>query len=95
MRCGFIYPVVRGPWRNFRCVEGAKLCVPLTVIVLFGVAGGRWYGMQRKRGQYDYCMCFGGLVLCHYLCCTTVIIAEHIRSLASYPGPYERAWVRG
>ena len=35
------------------CVEGVKLCVPLAVIVLFGVAGGRWYGMQRKRGQYE------------------------------------------
>ena len=75
MRCVFIYPVVRGPWRNCRCVEGAKLCVPLAVIVLCSVADGRWYGVQRKRGQCDYCMGFGGLVLCQYLCCTTVIIA--------------------
>ena len=50
------------------------------MIVLCSVADGMWYGVQRKRGQCDYCMGFGGLVLCHYLCCTTVIIAEHIRS---------------
>ena len=56
MRCVFIYPVVRGPWGNCRCVEVAKLCVPLAVIVLCSVADGRWYGMQRKRGNMSKCL---------------------------------------
>jgi len=37
------------------------LCVPLAVIVLCSVADGRWYGVQRKRGQYE--QVFGGVAI--------------------------------